>query len=111
MGLLSIKQANISFYGFASYSVQPYGRVKLLVTTGSHPIQATILTNLLIMDTLGVCNAIIGRLTLNNLRAVASMYHLALKFPTPPEVKVVYVNQVKARHYYALALKGQSSTY
>lgn len=59
------------------------------------------------VDTLGIYNAIIGRPTLNALRAVASTYHLALKFSTPTGVEVFHGNQVEARHCYALALKGQ----
>lgn len=80
----------------------------LLVTAGSHPAQATMLTNFLVVDTPGIYNAIIGRPTLNTLRAIASTYHLALKFSTLAEIVVTQGNQVKAHRCYVLALKGQS---
>lgn len=69
MGLSStvFKLANASFYNFSSHSIQPCGEVKLLVMVGSHPTQATILTNFLIVDTPGVYDAIIRRPTLNAL--------------------------------------------
>lgn len=112
MGLLPtiLKLIDVPLYGFSGHSIQPSGGVKLLVTTGNHPTQATVLNNFLVVDTLGVYNAIIGKPTLNTLQAVASTYHLALKFTTPTRVGVVHENQVEVRHCYALALKGQPNT-
>lgn len=66
------------------------------------------LTNFLVVNAPRVYNVIIERPTLNPLRTVASIYHLALKFPTPARVGVVQGNQVEAHHCYTLALKGQS---
>lgn len=59
------------------------------------------------MDTLGVYNAIIERLTLNTLYVVAFTYYLALKLLTPFRVGVVHGSQVEAHCCYLLALKGQ----
>lgn len=69
------------------------------------------LTNFLIVDTLRVYNAIIGRPMLNVLRAVASTYCMALKFLTPVEVRVVCGSQVEARRCYTLALKEQPNVH
>lgn len=82
MGLppIVLKQANAHFYGFAGYNEQPYGGVKLLITIGNHPAQAIVLANFLVVDTPLIYNAIIGRLTLNELQVVASTYHLVLNF-------------------------------
>lgn len=63
--------------------------VELLVTAGSHLAQATVLTNIVVVDNPGIYNSIIGRPNLNALRVVAFTYHLALKFPTPAKVGVV----------------------
>lgn len=62
-----LKLVDTSLYGFSSHSIQPYGGVELFMTARSHPAQATMLSNFLIVNTLGVYNAIIGRLTLNAL--------------------------------------------
>lgn len=78
---------------------------------GSHSTQATISTNFLIVDALGVYNAIIKKPTLNALRVIASTYQLALKFPTPAGVGVIHGNQVEARCYYTMALKGKPNTH
>lgn len=78
-----LKSADTPLYGCFGHNVQLYRAVKLLIKVGSHPAQATVLTNFLIMDALGVYNTIIRKSTLNALRAVASTNHLVLKFPTP----------------------------
>lgn len=90
------KPVDASLYYFFDHSVHPNGRVELLVTVGSHPAQATVLTNFLVVDTLGVYNAIIRKVTLNAFRTVAFMYHLALKLPTLVGVEVVQGNLVEA---------------
>uniref|UniRef100_A0A2N9ITY0 Retrotransposon gag domain-containing protein n=1 Tax=Fagus sylvatica TaxID=28930 RepID=A0A2N9ITY0_FAGSY len=57
-------------------------------------------------------NAIIGRPTLNRLRAVTSTYHLLLKFPTEHGIGEVRGDQVAARECYlaSLGLGGQNQT-
>lgn len=65
------------------------------------------ISNFLVVDAPRLYNAIIERPTVNALQAVASMYHLALKFPTSAGIRVVRGSQVEARRCYALALKGQ----
>lgn len=100
-----LKPVDAPLYSFSNHSIRPNKGVKLLVTAGCHPTQAIVLSNFLVMDTLGVNNAMIGRPTLNALRIVASTYHLALKFLTLTKVRFVHGNQVKAHCCYALALK------
>uniref|UniRef100_A0A2N9EEI4 Uncharacterized protein n=1 Tax=Fagus sylvatica TaxID=28930 RepID=A0A2N9EEI4_FAGSY len=57
-------------------------------------------------------NAIIGRPTLNRLRAVTSTYHLLLKFPTEHGIGEVRGDQVAARECYLASLGsgGQNQT-
>lgn len=80
-----LKPIDAPLYDFSSLS----GGVKLLVIAGSHPDQATVLTNFLVVDTLGIYNSIISKPTLNALKVVVSTYHLALKFPMLVGVGVV----------------------
>lgn len=84
-----LKSVDTPLYDFSGHSVHPSGAVELLVTTSSHRAQAIVLTNFLVVDASGIYNTIIGRLTLNALRVIASTYHLALKFPTLVGVGVV----------------------
>ena len=50
-------------------------------------------------------NAIIGRPTLVAMKAVTSIYHLCLKFPTLGGVEVVRGNQYEARMCYTTSIK------
>ena len=51
-------------------------------------------------------NAILGRPTLVAMRAVTSIYHLCLKFPTPGGVGVIRGNQYEARMCYTMSVKS-----
>lgn len=75
------------------------------MTVGNHLAQVTMMSNFLIVGTPGVYNAIIVKSIFNDLQAVTSTYHLALKFPTPAGIGVVRESLLKSRRCYALALK------
>lgn len=62
-----------------------------------HPTQATIITKVLVVNNLLVYNAIIRCPTLNVLCAIASTYHLVMKFLTPVRVGVILSNQVEVQ--------------
>ena len=67
-------------FGFAGECVYTEGSINLLVTFGHEGgAQITRLVNFLIVDRPSAHNAIIGRPTLNKLRAVTSTYHLLVK--------------------------------
>lgn len=94
MSLLPIvlKLVDTPLYRFSGHSVRPYRGVEFIVTAGNLPAQATVLSNFLVVDNSRVCNAIIGRLTLNALRVITSTYNLVLKFPTLVGIGVVREN-------------------
>jgi hypothetical protein len=71
---------HIPLVGFTREKVQPIGVVTLLVTAGISPRQATVMTNFLIVDRPSAYNVIIGRPTLNKLKAITSTHHLKTKF-------------------------------
>jgi hypothetical protein len=79
--------------GFAGEKVLPLGSIDLLVTAGTYPRQKVIMVKFLIVDKVSAYNAIIGRTTLNDLRAVTSTPHLSMKFPTEEGVGVVKGDQ------------------
>ena len=51
-------------------------------------------------------NAILGRPTLVAMKAITSIYHLCLKFPTPGGVGVLRGNQYEARMCYTTSVKS-----
>ena len=67
---------------FSGDKVYPRGIVMLTVTTGSYPLQVTNKHNLLVVDSPSFYNVIIGRPTLNRLKAATSTYCLKVKFST-----------------------------
>ena len=64
--------------------------------------------SLMRIGTSSVYNTIIGRETLHALRAVASTYHMLLKFPTPKGIGVVDGAQTVSRETYELATAARS---
>ena len=92
--------------------VQPVGTITLPVVVGSCPQQITKKVNFLVVDCSSSYNAIIGRPTLNNWKAVTSTYHLSVKFPTEYGVGQVQGVQLATRECYLamLATDEQNQT-
>ena len=51
-------------------------------------------------------NVILGRPTLVAMKAVTSIYHICLKFPTPSGVGVIRGNQYEARMCYTTSIES-----
>jgi hypothetical protein len=64
--------------GFTGDKVCPVGIMTLPITVGTHPKTVSKTVNFLVVNCPSAYNAIIGRPTLNRLRAVTSTYHLLL---------------------------------
>ena len=73
------------------------GVIQLPVTFGIRPAQVTQMVDFLLVNQPSTYNAIIGRPTLNALRAVVSTYHLAMKFPIEDLVGKVRGDQAEPR--------------
>ena len=84
--------------------VQPVGTITLLVVAGAYPQQIAKKVNFLIVDCSSSYNAIIGRLNLNNWKAVTLTYHLSVKFPTDCGIGQVKGDQLAARECYLAML-------
>uniref|UniRef100_A0A2N9GGN7 Reverse transcriptase n=1 Tax=Fagus sylvatica TaxID=28930 RepID=A0A2N9GGN7_FAGSY len=98
--------------GFTGDKVCPVGIVTLPITVGTHPKTVSKTVNFLVVNCPSAYNAIIGRPTLNRLRAVTSTYHLLLKFPTEHGIGEVRGDQIAARECYLASLGsgGQNQT-
>jgi hypothetical protein len=69
------------------------------------PRQSTVIVDFLVVDRPSAYNIIIGRSTLNKLRAITSTYHLMMKFPTKEGIGELRGNQVVALRCYNMSLK------
>lgn len=77
-----LKPAPTTLKGFTGDAVQPMGSITLPISVGTDLYVATVMTEFLVVRTRSAYNAIIGRPTLNALKAITSSYHLKIKFPT-----------------------------
>nr|XP_009409627.1 PREDICTED: uncharacterized protein LOC103991808 [Musa acuminata subsp. malaccensis] len=68
--------------GFTGDSISPLGAITLPLTLGAPPRSKTMMTTFLVVDLPTAYNAILGRTTLNKVRAVVSTYYQTVKFPT-----------------------------
>ena len=63
------------------------------------------MANFLVVDCPLAFNAVLGRPTLKELRAITSIYHLLMKFPTPNRIGQVSSCQSEARECYNRSLR------
>ncbi|KAL0290760.1 UNVERIFIED_CONTAM: hypothetical protein Scaly_2659900 [Sesamum calycinum] len=85
------------------------GEVTLLISLGSYPRRATKIIKFLVVDAPSAYNVILGRPSLNSFQAIASAYHLNLKFPTPASIGEEIGDRRQARECFASSLKGESN--
>nr|XP_027097533.1 uncharacterized protein LOC113717083 [Coffea arabica] len=71
---------------FGGHVIHSEGMVSLMVTIRRHPRCRTMPVNYAVVKVHSPYNMLIGRSTLNALRALYSTYHLSFKFPTPAGV-------------------------
>ncbi|KAL2541216.1 Uncharacterized protein Adt_02194 [Abeliophyllum distichum] len=83
--------------GFTGDCVNPKGQIALVVNLGLPPCHRRIIADFVIVDLPSNYNSILGRPILHELKAAASIYHYAIKFPTPHGVGIVQGSQLVAR--------------
>uniref|UniRef100_A0A2N9ESE9 Integrase catalytic domain-containing protein n=1 Tax=Fagus sylvatica TaxID=28930 RepID=A0A2N9ESE9_FAGSY len=93
--------------GFAGTSVYPLGVISLQIVAGTYPKQATKKVDFLVVDCPSAYNVIVGRPTLNRLRAVTSTYHLLVRFPTENGIGEMRGDQAMARECYLTSISTE----
>ena len=86
----------------------PLGSVQLVLTLGDPSCQGTTTVRFLIVDALSAYNILLGRPSLNSIRAVPSAYHMVIKFPTTNEVGMVRGDQHVAKECYSASMKQKA---
>ncbi|XP_041025394.1 uncharacterized protein LOC121265792 [Juglans microcarpa x Juglans regia] len=95
--------------GFTGDFIQPLGAITLPLLVGKASRSVVVMTDFLVVKVLSSYNEILGWPTLNNLRAVKSMYHLKMKFLTRVGVGKIKGEQVLAQECYVQKLKAEGS--
>ena len=91
--------------GFSGEKVLPLGSIQLVLTLGEPPCQATTTTKFLIVEAPSAYNMLLGRPSLNAIKAIPSAYHMIVKFPTVNGVGTVRGDQRVARECYIASMK------
>ena len=86
----------------------PLGSIQLVLTLGDPPCQATTTTRFLVVDAPSTYNMLLGRPSLNAMKAIPSAYHLMIKFPTISGVGMVRGDQRVARECYSASMKQKA---
>ena len=102
MGLAenALSPATSPLYGFTGDHIIPKGTAKMAITLGEHPQTSTVISNFLVVDYLLAINGIIEMPLLKALKAVTSIYHLTMKFPTTEGKGEVQGSQYDSRECY-----------
>ena len=93
---------------FSGEKVLPLGSIQLVLTLGEPPYQATTTTRFLIVDAPSAYNILLGRPSLNAIKAIPSAYHMVIKFPTINGVSTVRGDQRVARECYTASMKQKA---
>ncbi|KAL5545894.1 hypothetical protein UlMin_005581 [Ulmus minor] len=100
---VKIEPTASSLSGFTGDSISSEGILNLPVELGSSPCQHIQAVDFVLVDCPSPYNAIIGRPTLNKIRAVTSTYHLLVKFPTVGGIGILRGDQTESREIYEAA--------
>ena len=82
VGREKLESVNAHLRGFSEERVLPLGSIQLVLTLRDPPCQATTKVRFLIVDAPSAYNILLGRPSLNAMRAIPSAYHMVIKFPT-----------------------------
>ena len=81
IGKEKVEPVNAYLRGFSRERVLPLGSIQLVLTLGDPPCQAMTTVRFLIVDAPSAYNMLLGRPSLNAIRAIPSAYHMVIKFP------------------------------
>ena len=108
IGREKLELVNTHLRGFSGEKMLPLGSIQLVLTLGDPPCQATTTMRFLIVDALSVYNKLLGRPSLNAIKAIPSAYHMMIKFPTTSGVGMVRGDQRMARECYSASVKQKA---
>ena len=108
IGREKLEPVNTHLCGFSGEKVLPVGSIQLVLTLGEPPCQATMTARFLIVDAPSAYNMLLGRPSLNAIRAIPSAYHMVIKFPIVNGVGTIRGDQRVARECYTASMKQKT---
>ena len=104
VGREKLEPVNTHLRGFSGEKVLPLGSIQLVLTLGEPPCQAPTTARFLIVDAPLAYNMLLGKPSLNAIKAIPSAYHLVIKFPTIHGVGMVRGDHRVARECYTASM-------
>ena len=89
IGRAKLEPVSTHLRGFSGEKVLPLGSIQLVLTLGDPLCQATTIARFLVIDAPSAYNMLLGRPSLNSVKAVPSAYHMMIKFPNTNGVGMV----------------------
>ena len=108
IGREKLEPVSTHLRGFSRERVLPLGSIQLVLTLGEPPCQAMTTARFLIVDAPSAYNMLLGRPSLNAIKAIPSAYHMIIKFPTVNGVRTVRGDQRVARECYIASMKQKA---
>ncbi|XP_074356705.1 uncharacterized protein LOC141696464 [Apium graveolens] len=105
-----LKNSRTPLYGFTGNEVHVVGTVDIPVLFGSPPCQVWKVVKFHMISASSSFNAILGRTTITALRAITSISHLKMKFPTDFGVGEMIGDQATARQCYLTTVSPRKKT-
>ena len=108
IGREKLEPVSTHLRGFSGEKVLPVGSIQLVLTLGDPPCQAMTTVRFLVVDAPYAYNMLLGRPSLDAIKAIPSTYHMMIKFPTISEVGMVRGDQRLARECYSASIKQKT---
>ena len=108
IGREKLEPVNTHLWGFSGEKVLPLGSIQLMLTLGEPPCQATTTARFFIVDAPSTYNMLLGRPSLNTIKAIPSAYNMIIKFLTIHRVGMVRGDQRVARECYTASMKQRT---
>ena len=108
IGRTKLEPVSTHLRGFSCEKVLPLGSIQLVLTLRDPPCQATTTARFLVVDAPSAYNMLLGRPSLNAIKAIPSAYHMMIKFPTTSGVGMVRGDQHVARECYSASMKQKT---
>ena len=94
--------------GYSGEKVLSLRSIQLVLTFGDPLCQETTAVRFLVVDAPSAYNMLLGRPSLNAIKAIPSAYHMMIKFPTTIRVGMVRGDQRVARECYSTSKKKKA---
>ena len=82
IGREKLEPVNAHLRGFSGERVLPLGSIQLVLTLGDPSCKATTTVRFLVVNAPLAYSILLGRPSINAIRAIPSAYHMIIKFPT-----------------------------